>query len=577
MPRVSSLRARLMSGSAAVLALVAGPALAQDLPHVHSAPDAAIALSVLGSHKTGVYQESASEIVTYDPETKRGFVVNAFAGMVDVLDLSDPASPALLTSLDLSSIGSGINSVSIRNGIVAMAVQNNTVTDPGFVVLTDIDGNIQATVQVGALPDALTFSPDGNWIVVANEGEPREDFGIDPEGSVAIIDVSGGAANVTQENVRIADFRAFNGREDELRAKGVRIFSPNATAAMDFEPEWVEVSADNSTVYVSLQENNAIGVIDIATATVRDVLPLGFKDWSENGQWSGKGFDGSRKGDVNIRHWPVFGIYLPDTIRVFETGGETYILTANEGDARAYDVEGWWLEEFAIEDLKLDPAAFPNAEELQQSENIGKLLVTSTLGVANDCNPSLSTAEAKAAGYEDITGYVAEECVYDALYTLGGRSASIFKVTEDGLDLVWDSGSDFEEITLATAPEFFNADHRHRDEQLKRRSVNKGPEPEGAAVGEIDGRLYGFIGFERIGGVIVYDITEPENAKFVTYINNRDFSVATGEEGATETDLGAEGLYFIPADLSPDADGRPVLMVGNEVSGTTTLFAIDAK
>ncbi|ADO43598.1 choice-of-anchor I family protein [Ketogulonicigenium vulgare] len=570
-----SAHARLLSGAAVVSALLAAPAVAQDVPLVYAAEGAAIGLSVLGTHQSGIYEESAAEIVTYDAASKRGFVINAAAGAVDVMDLSDPTQPVVINTITLTEVGAGVNSISIKNGVVAMAVQNNTVTDNGFVVLADIDGAILATVEVGALPDALTFSPDGNWVLVVNEGEPREDFGIDPEGSISVIDISGGAATVTQANVRTADFRAYNGQEDALREAGVRIFGPGASAAQDFEPEWVEVSSDSTTAYASLQENNAIAVIDIASATITDVLPLGFKDWSENGAWSGAGLDTSRKGEVNIRHWPVFGILLPDTIRVFEVAGETYILTANEGDARAYDEDGWWLEEFAIEDLQLDATAFPNAAELQEDTAIGKLLVTSTLGVANECNPSLSTAEVQALGYAEIGEYVAAECVYDALYTFGGRSASIFKVGEGALELVWDSGSDFEEITLAANPDYFNADHAHRETQLKRRSVNKGPEPEGAAIGEIDGRLYGFIGFERVGGVMVYDITEPANATFVTYINNRDFSLAHSEEGGTTTDLGAEGLYFIPAADSPDAQGRPVLMVGNEVSGTTTLFAID--
>lgn len=567
-------RARVLLGATTLL-LAATPALGQDHPHTYSADGARIALSWLGTYQSGIYNQAGAEIVTYDAGSHRAFTVNAFSGEVDVLDLSDPTRPVKIATIDVSSVGAEANSIAVRNGIVAVAVQNPVATEPSSVALLDLGGNIITSVRVGALPDALTFSPDGNWILVVNEGEPREDYTIDPEGSISIIDVSGGAASVTQDHVRTADFRAFNGREDELRALGIRIFGPGASAAQDFEPEWVEVASDNRTAYASLQENNAIAVIDIETATVTAVLPLGFKDWSANGPWSGAGFDSSRAGDVAFRHWPVFGVFMPDTIRLYETNGETYIITANEGDARAYDVDGWWLDEFAIKDLQLDPVSFPDAEELQRSENIGDLLVTSTLGVANDCNPSLSTAEVQALGYEEIGAYVFAECVYDALYTYGGRSASIFRVTDGGLELVWDSGSDFEEITFAATPDFFNADHAHRAVQLKRRSVNKGPEAEGLAIGEIDGRTYAFVGFERIGGVIVYDITEPAEASFVTYINNRDFSLSTSAEGGTTTDLGPEAIHFIPAHESPDADGRALLLVGNEVSGTTSVFAID--
>lgn len=544
-------------------------------PHVLSTEEAAISLSVLGQYQSGVYLQSAAEIVTYDPATQRGFVINAASGEVDVLDLSNPTTPTLAFTIDVSDLGADANSVAVKNGVVAVAVEASDRADNGFVALYNTSGDLLSVVEVGALPDALTFSPDGRWVLVANEGEPVEDYARDPEGSVSIIDLSVGAANVIQAQVRTADFRAFNGREDELRARGIRIFGPGSNAAQDFEPEWVEVAADNRTAYVSLQENNAIGVIDIETATVTAIHPLGFKDWSEMGSWAGNGFDASRLGDVNIRNWPVYGIFQPDTIRLYETGGETYILTANEGDARDYDEEEWWSEEFQVRRLQLDPVAFPDGEMLQAQEQLGQLLVTSTMGVANDCNPSLTTAEAQAAGFANVRAYVESECVYDALYTFGARSFAVFRVTDDGLELVWDSGSQMEETVLALTPEFFNADHRHRDQQLKRRSPNKGPEPEGIAVGVIGDRTYAFVGLERIGGVMVYDITDPTETTFVKYINNRDFSTATQADGGTTTDLGAEGLHFIPAADSPDPLGRPLLMVGNEVSGTTTLFAID--
>ena len=459
------------------------------------------------------------------------------------------------------------------------------ITDPGFVAFYDTAGNRLSVVQVGALPDALTFSPDGRYVLVANEGEPREDYGVDPEGSVSIIDLSVGVLNLTQDNVRTADFRAFNGREDELRAAGIRIFGPGASAAQDFEPEWVEVSSDSRTAYVSLQENNAIAVVDIETATVTDIFPLGFKDWSADGEWSGNGLDVSRRGGIDIRHWPLFGIYQPDTIRLYETGGETFIITANEGDARDYEGvdgwdENWWSEEFQVRQLRLDPVAFPNAEELQQRENMGDLRVTSTMGfVEGSCNPSLSTAEVIALdrGYENIRDYVAAECVYDRLYSFGARSMSIFRVTDSGLEKVFDTGSQMEDTTAEEYPDFFNADHRYRapEDQFKRRSANKGPEPEGIAVGEIEGRTYAFVGLERIGGVMVYDITEPAETTFVQYINNRDFTLPGDDVSQTTHDLGAEGLHFIDASESPDAQGRHLLLVGNEVSGTTTVFAID--
>src|SRR5690606_18995910 len=160
-----------------------------------SAPDAAISITLAGRYVTGVYDESAAEIVTFDPETRRAFVVNAASSEVDVLDLDDPAAPALLFSISVSDVGADANSIAVRDGVVAIAVQAENATDNGSVALYDTDGNRLAVVEVGALPDALTFSPDGRWVLVVNEGEPREDYAIDPEGSISIIDLSAGAAN----------------------------------------------------------------------------------------------------------------------------------------------------------------------------------------------------------------------------------------------------------------------------------------------------------------------------------------------------------------------------------------------
>lgn len=516
-----------------------------------------VSLSVLGQYRSGEYARSAAEIVSYDPASRRAFVINAASRQVDVLDMNDPANPARLFSIDVSDIGADANSVAVKDGMVAVAVEAYERTDNGFVVLLDTDGNRLNVLEAGALPDALTFSPNGRYVLVANEGEPNGEYTIDPEGSVSIIDLSGGAQQAT---VRTADFRAWNGREDALRAAGVRIFGPNASAAQDLEPEWVEVTQDSRTAYVSLQENNAIAVIDIEQATVTNIFALGFKDWSENGAWSGRGFDASdRDGGIHIRHWPVRGIYQPDTIRLYETGGQTYIVTANEGDARDYP---GWTEEFRVGQLQLDPQAFPDAAVLQQNDQLGRLRVTSTMGVSNGCNPS------------DKATHVVTECVYDALYAFGARSMSIFRVTDNGLVKVYDTGSQMEEITAQRYPHDFNANNSENN-SFDSRSDDKGPEPEGIALGEVDGRVYAFVGLERIGGVMVYDITEPEQTVFVQYINNRDFSLPNTPEALTTTDLGAEGLHFIPAAHSPDREGRPLLLVGNEVSGTTTVFAIN--
>ncbi|MCG5536829.1 choice-of-anchor I family protein [Ectothiorhodospira mobilis] len=550
----------------AMSALLAGAALAtgcsdsDDDERDEAQTQQSIELSVLGRYESGLFDEGAAEIVTYDPDTRRAFVVNAYSGQVDILDLNDPVFPQKIATIDVSTYGASANSVAVQDGVVAVAVEASQVGDPGQVAFFDTDGNALSSVQVGFLPDAVTFSPDGHHVLVANEGEPSDDYANDPVGSISIIDMGNGALNLGQGDVVEANFDAFNGQEETLRAQGVRIFGPGASAAQDFEPEWIAVTGDSATAYAGLQENNAIAVVDIATATVKDILPLGFKDWSEAGEWSGNGFDASnRDGEIRIRHWPVQGIFQPDSFKVYETGGETYLVTANEGDARDYDT---WSEEARIKDLQLDPTTFTDAATLQLEENLGRLHVTTTLGVNNDCDPS------DPATNPEI------DCVYNALYAYGGRSMSIFRVADTGLDLVFDTGSQMEETVAEDLPQYFNANNDENN-SFDARSDDKGPEPEGITLGEVDGRTYAFVGLERVGGVMVYDITEPEDTRFVQYLNPRDFTLPDTPESLVTTDLAPEGLHFISAAQTPDAQGRPLLLVGHEVSGSTTVFAIE--
>ncbi len=186
-------------------------------------------------------------------------------------------------------------------------------------------------VNVGSLPDMVTFTPDGTKVLTANEGEP--DGGVNPEGSVSIIDISGGVQNAS---VTLADFNDFDSQKAALQAEGVRLFGDNGTATVsqDVEPEYITVSSDSTNAYISLQENNAIAILDLTTSTITDIFPLGVKDHS----LPGNGLDASdRDGGINIQTQPVFGLPMPDAIATYNAGGVDYIVTANEGDARDED------------------------------------------------------------------------------------------------------------------------------------------------------------------------------------------------------------------------------------------------
>lgn len=920
-----------------LLASIAQTAVAQDAPTASGA----INLTVLGTYETGLIGDSAAEIVSYDPATQRVFTVNAADSTVDVIDISDPTAPEAVEIIVITEYGAAANSVDIADGVAAVAIENEDKQADGVVVFFDTDGNFINQVTVGALPDMLTFTPDGTKVLVANEGEPSDDYTVDPEGTVSIIDISGGIENLTDENVTQVSFASFNDAELD---PAIRIYGPNATVAQDLEPEYITVSSDSSTAWVALQENNALAVIDIAAAEATALIPLGAKNmnapvatlqtyefelpllgttpagedvlWGgfsglyfegvdeetgnlnfithpdrgpngdpvdidddgvaerpfvlpdfqstwvrfsldqdagaleitevisltladgtpisglpnlagENGMAYGdeepidlsgnlleldpfggdmegivQGSDGtywmvdeyrpaiyhfdaegvlidrfvpegsndeenginvgteaipavfaqrranrgmeavafendmlyafiqspidnpdtsndanskasniarilefdtttgtttgqyiymmeggavdkigdavsigngeflvierdsatgpsSRKyiykigldgatnleeteglpigpdeglerqgvaglatvgikpvqkelyvdlaaigyhqGDkpeglafidentiavlndndfgllggfdietglldpnpnpgaeilgiitlhsnsmdasdrdeaINMQNWPVMSLYQPDAITSYEVNGETYIITANEGDARDYD---GYSEEARVADLFLDWSVFPNALELQKPENLGRLKTTTSQG--------------------DIDG----DGLYEVIYGYGGRSFTIWNSTGD---IVFDSGDQFARITAEMSPVGFNSEGD--DDSFDGRSDDKGTEPEALALGTIGDATYVFIGLERIGGIMVYDVTNPYSPSFVQYINNRDYDGRL-EEG-TAGDLAPEGIEFVPAADSPT--GQPMLIVANEFSGTVTMYDI---
>lgn len=557
MPTSSPFHHTFTKGAAAVAAAVTGalllalPASAAVVPApiTYLADDAALSLTPLGSYESGVFDESAAEIVAYHAATKRLFVVNALLGAVDVLDVSDATAPKKLFTIAADGVA---NSVAIRpDGLGIIALESLTKTDPGSLLFFNAGtGAILGSVQVGALPDMVSISEDGTVAVVANEGEPDDDYSVDPEGSVSVVSLPTAVAAPAQEAVRTAGFGVFEEGGSKALRDGVRIFAgiPGSVRPVSegLEPEYVAI--DGGTAYVALQENNAVAVLDLVSAEVTDIRPLGAKDHG----LPGNGLDASDRDPegaptIDIRTYEgLNGLYLPDGINAYTSGTDTYLVTANEGDAREW---GSYEEGARVKDLGEDGlapvcATSPLAE-LTGDADLGRLNISTESGLNTEAG------------------------CYDELYSFGSRSFSIW--TTDGVQ-VFDSGDDFEQITAAANPEFFNSNHS--ESNLEGRSDDKGPEPENLAIGEVNGRTYAFIGFERVGGIAVYDITDPTASTFVTYVNNRDFAQSVEDDGnlALAGDLGPEGLAFIPAEGSPT--GEPMLAVGNEVSGTTTLFEI---
>jgi len=492
-----------------------------------------LTLNVLGSFNNGAFASNSAEISAYDSLSKRIFIANSIGSKLEIVDFSNPASPMMEYSIDITPYGA-INSVAVKNGLVALAIENSVNRqDSGKVVFLDTNGVFISQVNVGVQPDMIIFNHAGTKIYTANEAEPSDDYVNDPDGSISIIDISGNVANLTAANVSHITFTSFNGQEATLKAQGVRIYGVSGIASKDFEPEYITIADDDSKAWVTLQENNALAELNLQTNTVIRIIPLGFKNHNS----LANGLDASDvTSDVNISNFPVKGMYLPDAISHYTDGANLYLLTANEGDARAWTGMN---EETTIGNAAyiLDPTAFPNGADLKNNAVLGKLKTTNKLGDTDNDGD------------------------FDEIYTYGSRSFSIWDANTAAL--VYDSGDDFEQIT-STHPTYstmFNASNGASISK-KNRSDDKGPEPEGVATGNINGHEYAFIALERIGGVMVYDITNPTTPAYVTYINNRG------------PDRGAEGIIFISAAESPN--GKNLLVLSNETSSTLTILEVNA-
>lgn len=467
--------------------------------------------------------ETAAEISAYDPKTKKLFVINAVKSAIDIVDMSDPYNLVYESELSIAQYGSGVNSVAVKNGLLAAAVESDPKTAPGKVVVWNTsDLSERAVVPVGALPDMVAFSRDGKFIVTANEGEPSEDYTIDPNGSVSIIKVPGFTAATL-------DFTAFNAQATSLRSKGFR--TPglvSTTLAQDTEPEYVAISDDSKTAWVTLQENNAVAKIDLHARKIEKIFILGF----QRHNLASNAFDPSdRNSGVMFGTFPVKGMYLPDAISAFQCGGAPFFITANEGDSRLRPTSDDALppleegelfnEEARVKDVELDTIAFPNAALLRQDAQLGRLKITNTLG--------------------DTDG----DGDYDELYSFGTRSFTIRNGHSN--QVIYESGNALEKYLLQQKPHLYDDG----------RSDDKGAEPEAVTVGKIGPRTLAFVGLERADAVVVVDVTQPNAPVYLQVL---------------ETGDAPEGLLFIPAHESPIR--KSLLVSSCEGDGTVQVFTL---
>jgi DNA-binding beta-propeller fold protein YncE len=457
------------------------------------------------------------------------WIVNNEDKAVDVVTLDDPTLPVLRDRVVLSSFDTGgPTSLALdpQGRGVAVTLPHTDEQDPGWVQLMDFSGELGSFQVVGALPDMLTFTPDGSTILVANEGEPDEDYNPDPEGSVSLLKLTPGFTIESTTTVRLADVPTLG---------DVRHFGPNAAfPEKDYEPEHITVEPSGDVAWVVLQENNAIAKLDLTTEAFVEVRGLGAHDYMT----PGGGLDPSDEdAGIAIDNWPVSGFYQPDGAIYLEVRGRSLLVTSNEGEARDYLV---FSEVARVNQLDLEGPI----STMQADGELGRLEVTTT------------------RGDEDDNGE------FESLFAFGARSIAIFD-PRGGLEPLWDSGDALEQMTAAALPDDFNSDNDSND-SFDDRSRKRGPEPEGIVVGSVCGRKYVFVGLERVSGVAIFAVGDPENSIPAGYFTSRDFTVSVNNDDAGG--IGAEGLAFVGADKSPN--GVALLLVANEKSGTLDVWEV---
>ena len=531
---------------------------------------AALNLTQIARYSAGQYNVDGGvmEIVAYNQATEWAYAINGQSGKLAAIPLAGLTAGAHVeeltgTEIDVKTLVEAEDStfqygdmtsvaISPDSTTLAAALQAQGSNDAGRVALftCEEDGSLtlEALVETGAQPDMVTFAGDG-VVLTADEGEPREGYGeniADPKGSVTVVDVE------AQEST-VVDFSAFDSQRDQLAEDGI-VLKKGSAPSVDLEPEYIAVSGGKA--YVTLQENNAIAVLDIESQAFDGVYSAGFEDHSTTA------IDLDKKDDAYDpqTYESLLGIRMPDGIAAFTVEGATYLVTANEGDARE------WGDE--------DQGTFYLSED---ERDFGEEGVTSPTGAITAENSGL---EGKVVFFktEDFDGLDPEKD-----YVFGGRSFTVFQVTQDGLAEVFTSGDDFEALTAQYVSEYFNASNDNA--VLDDRSGKKGPEAESVTVGTVDGKTYAFVALERTGGVMAYDVTDPEAITFVNYVNTRDFGTTVEgseeyEDGeldkwVTGGDVAPEGLLFLDAASSPN--GEPLLLAACEVSGTVAVYQLGSE
>jgi hypothetical protein len=424
-------------------------------------------------------------------------------------------------------------------------------TTNGKIVVFDTNGKVLSSADVlGVLPDSVTFAPNGTTALVAIEAQPvcakddpataakeETDYtkASDPVGGVTVVDLSNPAAPV----LRFAGFDQFT--VAEMKAKGIAVSSVVNDVSKDFEPEFVS-AADNNYAYVTIQEANAIGKLNIGTATFESITRA-FESKVANVARDTSDRD-SGAGPRTYRN--VVGASQPDAIAGFTVGSGQYFLTANEGDAREYTCLN---DDLRASALKVDARRFPQWKTLSGNAELGRAKVNPTMGDKD--------------GDGDI----------DTIHLRGSNSMTMYR---NGV-VIWDSGDLLDQIQIkAFGVANINGSHSLSSDKStmnyvgQDRSDDKGAEPEGVAVGVVGDRRIAILGLERMSALAIFDITQPRNPVFQEWLQ----MLPTKATPAKDVKYWSpEGIVFVPANKSPS--GKALIITSYELSGSLSIHQIE--
>ena len=504
--------------------------------------------------------EGGTEISTFHAGSKRIFTTNGVKNAVDIFDISDVANPKKVGSVALSPYGNDVTSVAAGRDVVVAVVHvaekfsatGVPTSFNGKIVVFDTNGKVLSSPDIlGVLPDSVSFAPDGTTALVAIEGQPvcakddaataaKEDADYtkasDPVGGVSVVDLSNPSAPV----VRFAGFDQFS--VAAMKAKGIAVSSLINNVSKDFEPEYVS-AVDNNYAYVTIQEANAIGRLNIKSATFESIT----RAFESKTEFVPRDTSDRDSGAGPRTYKNVVGASQPDAIAAFKVGLGEYFLTANEGDAREYscindDVRG--------ASLKVDARRFPDWKSLSGSAALGRAKVNPTIGDRD--------------GDGDI----------DTIHLRGSNSMTMYR---NGI-VIWDSGDLLDRIqTQAFGVANINGAHSLSSDKStmnfvgQDRSDDKGAEPEGVTTGMVGDRRIAVLVLERMSALVIFDITQPRTPVFQEWIQMLPAKATPAKDVKYWS---PEGVIFVPAEKSPS--GKALIITSYELSGSISIHQIEA-